>query len=176
MFEFRSKLIQFNIWFNIISWKFNSKDYSIQNQLLWFNSMKYSIKNNSSWFNSIDYSIQKAYNGHFRRFETPVTPWFNMNLTNVTTPSNPEMAWRFMLENPTRKLTQLWQHLVNSGTSQGAQWASLHPPFWTPAGRGCEENLTLSVVPVTLNALMERHWGYTEAVFTSSPGSVLTVT
>ena len=43
MFEFRSKLIQFNIWFKFISWKFNSKDYSIQNQLLWFSSIKYSI-------------------------------------------------------------------------------------------------------------------------------------
>ena len=43
MFEFCSKLIQFNIWFKIISWKFNSKDYSIQNQLLRFNSINYSI-------------------------------------------------------------------------------------------------------------------------------------
>ena len=29
MFAFRSKLIQFNIGFKIISWKFNTKDYSI---------------------------------------------------------------------------------------------------------------------------------------------------
>ena len=43
MFESPSKLIQFNIWFKFISWKFNSKDYSIQNQLLWFSSIKYSI-------------------------------------------------------------------------------------------------------------------------------------
>ena len=47
MFEFCSKLIQFNIWFKIISWKFNSKDYSILNNLLWFNSIYYSIQNNS---------------------------------------------------------------------------------------------------------------------------------
>ena len=38
MFEFRSKLIQFNIRFKIISWKFNSKDYSI------LNNCCYSIK------------------------------------------------------------------------------------------------------------------------------------
>ena len=31
MFEFCPKLIQFNIQFNIVSRKFNSKDYSIQN-------------------------------------------------------------------------------------------------------------------------------------------------
>ena len=99
-----------------------------------------------------------------------------LSVTNVTTSSNPKMAWGFMLENPTRKWTQLRQHLINSGTSQGAQWASLPPPSWTPAGRSCAGNLTLSVVPVTLSALMQRHWRYIEAVFTSFPGSVLTAT
>ena len=37
-------MIQFNIQFNIISQKFNSKNYLIQNNLRKFNSKNYSIK------------------------------------------------------------------------------------------------------------------------------------
>jgi len=40
-------MIQFNIQFNIISQKFNSKNYLIQKNLRKFNSKNYSIKKNS---------------------------------------------------------------------------------------------------------------------------------
>ena len=56
--EFRQKIIQFNIQFNIISQKFNSKNYLIQKNLRKFNSKKYSIKKISKKFNSKKYSIQ----------------------------------------------------------------------------------------------------------------------
>ncbi len=58
IFEFRQKMIQFNIQFNIISQKFNSKDYLIQKNFRKFNSKYYSIKKNSKKFNSKNYSIQ----------------------------------------------------------------------------------------------------------------------
>ena len=55
---FHENSIQKIIQFKIVSWKFNSKDYSIQNKSLWFNSIDYSIQNKALWFNSINYSIQ----------------------------------------------------------------------------------------------------------------------
>ena len=58
IFEFRQKMIQFNIQFNIISQKFNSKNYLIQKNLRKFNSKNYSIKKISKKFNSKNYSIQ----------------------------------------------------------------------------------------------------------------------
>ena len=51
MFEFRSKLIQFNIRFKIISWKFNSKDYSIFNNFC--DSIQYIIQFKMSHLDSI---------------------------------------------------------------------------------------------------------------------------
>ena len=55
---FHENSIQKIIQFKIVSWKFNSKDYSIQNKSFWFNSIDYSIQNKALWFNSINYSIQ----------------------------------------------------------------------------------------------------------------------
>ena len=51
MFEFCSKLIQFNIRFKIISWKFNSKDYSIFNNFC--DSIQYIIQFKMSHLDSI---------------------------------------------------------------------------------------------------------------------------
>ena len=59
IFEFCQKIIQFNIQFNSISRKFNSKDYPIQYFSQKFNSKNYSIQKNSKKFNSKNYSIQK---------------------------------------------------------------------------------------------------------------------
>ena len=44
MFEFRQKVIKFNIQFNTISLKFNSNNYSIQKDYWWFNSIANSIQ------------------------------------------------------------------------------------------------------------------------------------
>ena len=58
IFEFRQKMIQFNIQFNTISQKINSENYSIQKNLRKFNSKNYSIQKISKKFNSKNYSIQ----------------------------------------------------------------------------------------------------------------------
>ena len=58
IFEFRQKMIQFNIQFNTISQKFNSENYSIQKNLRKFNSKNYSIQKISEKSNSKNYSIQ----------------------------------------------------------------------------------------------------------------------
>ena len=44
MFECCRKIIQLNIWFNIVYTKFNSNYYSIQNKFCWFNSKDNSIQ------------------------------------------------------------------------------------------------------------------------------------
>ena len=59
IFEFCQKMIQFNIQFNSISRKFNSRDYPIQYFSQKFNSKNYSIQKISKKFNSKNYSIQK---------------------------------------------------------------------------------------------------------------------
>ena len=58
IFEFCQKMIQFNIQFNSISRKFNSRDYPIQYFSQKFNSKNYSIQKISKKFNSKNYSIQ----------------------------------------------------------------------------------------------------------------------
>ena len=52
-------MIQFNIQFNSISQKFNSKNYLIQYFSQKFNSKNYSIQKNVRKINSKKYSIQK---------------------------------------------------------------------------------------------------------------------
>ena len=62
IFKFCQKMIQFNIQFNIISQKFNSKNYSIQKNVRKFNSKKHSIKKIQK--NSIQLNHDKSWISH----------------------------------------------------------------------------------------------------------------
>ena len=75
IFEFCQKMIQFNIQFNSISRKFNSRDYPIQYFSQKFNSKNYSIQKISKKFNSKKYSIQKFAKKFNSKFDSKCWIW-----------------------------------------------------------------------------------------------------
>ena len=64
------------------------------------------------------------------------------SVTNAKILSNLKMAWRSTLVNPTKKWPHSHQHLNGWGSSRKAQWISLPPPSWTPAGRSSTSIMT----------------------------------